>query len=65
MGVVDILLKGLSLKYFFWDFEYVKLSLGKVSALKEIEFVADERRRRLEVMWEFEFYYMGYYIYDC
>jgi hypothetical protein len=41
------------------------LSLGKVSALKEIEFVANERRRRPEATREFEFYYMGYYIHDC
>lgn len=65
VGVVDILPKGLSSKYFFWDPEYAKLSLGKVSALKEIEFVADERRRRPEATREFEFYYMGYYIHDC
>jgi len=63
VGVVDILPKCLSSKYFFWDPAYAHLSLGKVSALEEIDFVLRERRdRRLR---DFEYYYMGYYIHDC
>ncbi|OUS43188.1 arginine-tRNA-protein transferase 1 [Ostreococcus tauri] len=62
VGVVDILPKGLSSKYFFWDPDYARLSLGKVSALKEIAFVLEEQRRGAR---GFDFYYMGYYIHDC
>ena len=62
VGVVDILPRGLSSKYLFWDPDYAHLSLGKVSALKEIEFVRDQKRRGAR---GFEFYYMGYYIHDC
>lgn len=62
VGVVDILPRGLSSKYFFWDPDYAHLSLGKVSALKEIEYVLDQKRRGASA---FEFYYMGYYIHDC
>ena len=39
MGVVDILPKCLSSKYFFYEPAYAHLSLGKVSAIEEINFV--------------------------
>ena len=63
VGVVDILPKCLSSKYFFYEPAYAHLSLGKVSALEEINFVLRERRERRCP--DFEYYYMGYYIHDC
>ena len=63
VGVVDILPKCLSSKYFFYEPAYAHLSLGKVSAIEEINFVLGERRERRCP--DFEYYYMGYYIHDC
>ena len=63
VGVVDILPKCLSSKYFFYEPAYAHLSLGKVSAPSEINFVLRERRERRCP--DFEYYYMGYYIHDC
>ena len=61
VGVVDILPRCLSSKYFFWDPDYAHLSLGKLSALEEIKFVQKENLRSPE----FQYYYMGYYIHTC
>lgn len=61
VGVVDILPRCLSSKYFFWDPDYAHLSLGKLSALEEIKFVQKESLRSPE----FRYYYMGYYIHTC
>ena len=38
VGVLDVLPSGVSSVYFFYDPDYKHLSLGKFSALKEIEF---------------------------
>ena len=61
VGVVDILPKCLSSKYFFWDPQFKWASLGKLSALSEIEWVktASEKTPSLK------YYYLGYYIHDC
>lgn len=56
VGVVDLLPSGVSSVYCFYDPDYRRLVLGKYSALKEINFCR---------VYEFEFYYMGYYIHSC
>lgn len=61
VGVVDILPKCLSSKYLFWDPDLSFLSLGKYTALKEIDWVktTQEHCPRLQ------YYYLGYYIHSC
>lgn len=63
VGVIDVLPTGLSSKYFFWDPAYAHLSLGKLSALKEIEWVLNEAEKSKSP--EFAYYYMGFYIHNC
>ena len=58
VGVVDILPSCLSSKYFFWDPDLAHLSLGRLSALKEIQWIAAAHT----VCPSFRYYYMGYYI---
>ena len=61
VGVVDILPRCLSSKYFFWDPDFAPLALGKVSALMEIEWVQKAARSYPDL----QYYYMGYYIQSC
>lgn len=56
VGVVDLLPSGLSSVYVFYDNDYRELTLGKYSALKEIEFCSTHK---------LPCYYMGYYIHNC
>lgn len=56
IAVVDILPSGISSVYFIWDPDYAKLSLGKLSALRELAICKMINR---------DHYYMGYYIQDC
>ncbi|CAR29494.1 hypothetical protein ZYGR_0AD01760 [Zygosaccharomyces rouxii] len=56
IAVIDILPSGISSVYFIWDPEYGKLSLGKLSALRELAISSKINRKH---------YYMGYYIQDC
>ncbi|KAJ0984109.1 hypothetical protein J5N97_002465 [Dioscorea zingiberensis] len=61
VGVVDILPRCLSSKYLFWDPELSFLSLGKYSALQEIEWV-----KEASVLCPgLQYYYLGYYIHSC
>ncbi|XP_059052630.1 arginyl-tRNA--protein transferase 1 [Achroia grisella] len=61
VGVIDILPKCVSSVYFFYDPEYMNLTLGTYGALREIEFT-----RRLNSMApELKYYYMGFYIHSC
>ncbi|KAB5544353.1 hypothetical protein DKX38_012465 [Salix brachista] len=61
VGVIDILPKCLSSKYFFWDPDFAFLSLGKYSALQEIGWVKEN-----EVYCpSLQYYYLGYYIHSC
>ncbi|KAG5239939.1 arginyl-tRNA--protein transferase [Salix suchowensis] len=61
VGVIDILPKCLSSKYFFWDPDFAYLSLGKYSALQEIGWVKEN-----EVYCpSLQYYYLGYYIHSC
>ncbi|CCE63544.1 hypothetical protein TPHA_0F00570 [Tetrapisispora phaffii CBS 4417] len=55
-AVTDFLVTGLSSVYFVWDPDYARLSLGKVSALKELV---------LSTKIKNGYYYLGYYIGDC
>ncbi|MCO5557983.1 hypothetical protein L7F22_011557 [Adiantum nelumboides] len=61
VGVVDILPSCLSSKYLFWDPDLAFLSLGKYSALQEIQWV----QKAHTVCPSLEFYYLGYYIHTC
>ena len=56
VGVADILPGGLSSVYCFYDPDLPKLSLGRYTALKEIEFCQNMG---------FKYYYMGFYIHSC
>lgn len=55
MGVIDILPGGISSVYFIYESNMQNLSLGKISACREI-CLTQERKS--------QFYYMGYYIYN-
>ncbi|GAB2288361.1 hypothetical protein Dimus_022694 [Dionaea muscipula] len=61
VGVVDILPKCLSSKYLFWDPDFAFLSLGKFSALQEIEWLKENQRFCPSL----HCYYLGYYIHSC
>ena len=61
VSAVDVLPRCLSSKYAFWDPDLAHLSLGKVTACKEIEWV---RRASVESP-QLSYYYMGYYIDTC
>lgn len=61
VGVVDILPKCLSSVYLFWDPDYAFLSLGKYSALQEINWVNENQAHCPSL----EYYYLGYYIHSC
>ncbi|KAH0907862.1 hypothetical protein HID58_039689 [Brassica napus] len=61
VGVVDILPKCLSSVYLFWDPDYAFLSLGKYSAIQEINWVRENQARCPSL----EYYYLGYYIHSC
>lgn len=61
VGVIDILPSCLSSNYFFWDPDLAFLSLGKYSALKEIEWVQEAKRYCQSL----QFYYLGHYIHSC
>ncbi|KAG6602620.1 Arginyl-tRNA--protein transferase 2, partial [Cucurbita argyrosperma subsp. sororia] len=61
VGVVDILPRCLSSKYLFWDPDYAFLSLGKYSALQEINWVKQNQTYCASL----QYYYLGYYIHNC
>eukprot|EP01032_Pedospumella_encystans_P011353 gene11353-13204_t len=56
VGVVDLLPLGLSSVYMFYDNNYKHLSLGKYTALREIEYCKSKA---------LEYYFMGFYIHTC
>jgi arginyl-tRNA---protein transferase len=56
VGVIDILPTGLSSVYLFYDSDFNSLTIGKYTALREIDY---------SVQNELEYYYMGYYIHSC
>lgn len=59
VGVLDFLPSGVSSVYFFYSPKYQNLSLGVISALKEIELVQTNKTDT------FKYYYMGFYIDTC
>ena len=61
VAVLDVLPRCLSSVYFFWDPDLAPLALGKLSALREVAWVAAAARARPALHW----YYMGYYIHAC
>ncbi|EHA8590927.1 arginyl-tRNA--protein transferase 2 [Cocos nucifera] len=61
VGVVDILPRCLSSKYLFWDPDFAFLSLGKYSALQEINWVKETQVHCPSI----QYYYLGYYIHSC
>ncbi|KAK9742364.1 hypothetical protein RND81_03G167000 [Saponaria officinalis] len=61
VGVIDVLPKCLSSKYLFWDPDLAFLSLGKYSALQEINWVKETQHHCPSL----EYYYLGYYIHSC
>ena len=61
MAVVDILPGSLSSKYFFWDPGHAWLSLGRLSALLEIEWV----RAAGAGCPSLRYYMMGFFIASC
>ncbi|CAL9229300.1 unnamed protein product [Arabidopsis halleri] len=61
VGVVDILPKCLSSVYLFWDPDYAFLSLGKYSAMQEINWVIENQAHCPSL----QYYYLGYYIHSC
>ncbi|XP_031484875.1 arginyl-tRNA--protein transferase 2 isoform X2 [Nymphaea colorata] len=61
VGVVDVLPRCLSSKYLFWDPDFAFLSLGKYSALQEINWVKETGILCPSI----QYYYLGYYIHEC
>lgn len=61
VGVIDILPKCVSSVYFFYDPQYMHLTLGTYGALREIEFTRHMNSLCPEIM----YYYMGFYIHSC
>ncbi|KAH9049587.1 arginine-tRNA-protein transferase [Lactarius hengduanensis] len=62
VGVIDILPSCVSSVYFMWEKEYEKLSLGKLSALREISLAKEFHDAGVP---QLKHLYMGYYIYTC
>lgn len=78
VGVVDVLPKCLSSKYFFYDPKFKWASLGKLSALREIEWVKraaaatassttphTTASQNQSQQMQLKYLYLGYYIHDC
>lgn len=56
IAVLDFLPSGVSSVYFIWDPDFKHWSLGKLSALRELNLLT-----KLEL----PYYYLGYYVEDC
>jgi arginine-tRNA-protein transferase len=61
VGVIDLLPTSLSAVYLFYDTDYNFLAPGKLTALKEIEYVQNRQRSHES----FKYYVMGFYIHSC
>lgn len=59
VGVIDLLPRGLSSVYLYYDPDYAFLSPGKLSAMWELLMVKTAAVPR------FQHYYMGFYIHSC
>ena len=58
VGVIDVLPKGLSSVYFFYDPQFKRNSLGVIGSLREIALTQNLNN----FLPKFQYYYMGYYI---
>lgn len=56
VDLVDILEDGISSIYFYYDPEFKKYSLGKLSLLKQIQLAKENNKKWI---------YLGYYVQDC
>ncbi|KAJ3371778.1 Arginyl-tRNA--protein transferase 1 [Allomyces arbusculus] len=70
VSVIDLLPLCVSAVYFFYDPDFSFLSLGKVSAMVEMQLARDERRALPNRVVDREpdrmrWYYMGYYLHKC
>ncbi|XP_041982131.1 arginyl-tRNA--protein transferase 1 [Aricia agestis] len=61
VGVIDILPKCVSSVYFFYDPQYMFLTLGTYGALREIAFTRHLHTQSPEL----QYYYLGFYIHSC
>eukprot|EP01097_Dermamoeba_algensis_P002040 TRINITY_DN1815_c0_g1_i1.p1 TRINITY_DN1815_c0_g1~~TRINITY_DN1815_c0_g1_i1.p1 ORF type:complete len:588 (-),score=125.28 TRINITY_DN1815_c0_g1_i1:358-2121(-) len=59
VNVIDILPHGMNSVYFYYDPDFAFLSLGIVSALYDIDWVASQYDC------DFRYYYLGYYVHSC
>ncbi|CAI2361894.1 unnamed protein product [Moneuplotes crassus] len=62
INVLDITENTMSSIYTFYDPEYSFLSLGQVTAVREIEYMLKIRK---EFNSSLKYYYMGYYVHNC
>ena len=56
VDLVDFLEDGISSIYFYYDPDYSKYSLGKLSLLMQIKFAKEMKK---------DWIYLGYYVKDC
>lgn len=61
VGVVDVLPRCLSSVYLFYDPAWKALAPGKLSALKEAQWVRSAAAASPQLKW----YYLGYYVHSC
>ncbi|XP_055502782.1 arginyl-tRNA--protein transferase 1 isoform X4 [Leucoraja erinacea] len=61
VGVIDILPRGVSSVYLYYDPDYAFLSLGVYSAVREIAFTTELQKTVPDICC----YYMGFYIHSC
>lgn len=64
LSVLDILPEGISSVYFIWEPTLSHLSLGKVSALRELAWIQSWIQSNSSLP-KFEYYFLGYYIHSC
>jgi len=56
VDLIDIVADGISSIYFYYDPEYAKYSLGKLSLYQQIKFAKEHQK---------EWIYLGYYVKEC
>ncbi len=56
VDLVDVLDDGISSIYFYYDPDYMKYSLGKLSLLFQVKFALSQKK---------DWIYLGYYVEDC
>ncbi|XP_069755929.1 arginyl-tRNA--protein transferase 1 isoform X3 [Narcine bancroftii] len=61
VGVIDILPRCVSSVYLYYDPDYMFLSLGVYSAIREVAFTSELQKKVPDL----RYYYMGFYIHSC